>query len=605
MKGNKTEGKGLQLKGKCKTLISRKNKSIREAKSGGTNTHSTKQLNKAFTLMELIVVMAILVVLVTIAAPQFKDTLHEARVTNIINDIRVMESQIELDIIAEKDQTSGWEKTEANLSEIATNKRLYTIDKLYTGSALGGTYLEIPPNTIKTQLTGQFYLDKADNKVYYADTRDGVPGQPSEPGGGTETTDTGIYGLQWNQTQGKDRAAIEGGLVYTRLGDASDVVKASPTNIGTQITEIEESFNNYGPWKNIRRVILKDDGTVYAVNDGGQYVVTEKYDAEDGGTLTIAEAENGTYGQVMVEIPKFYYKTEMTDGTDTGEDKIYKWYVSETEHDGYKLHPAFISGVTEYGKVYLGAYEGFVPTDEADKDKDKLQSIAGKEPTVSKTIGAFRTHATNRNFEGTTGWGQQDFTASSAVQLLYLIEYATFDTQTAIGKGVTDSTNPASVNTGATSTLGNGSGNADNDGANGKNSVSYRGIENFWGNVYKWVDGLNVNEHAPYVANSEYESNKFDGPYTKYDREMPSSGYVTDILYNSGSGNDYGFLASSTVGGNTTTGLHDHVYTATAKRAALLGGSWTYGADAGGFRWNVSNSPSRRHAHIGARLLYR
>ena len=77
---------------------------------------------------------------------------------------------------------------------------------------------------------------------------------------------------------------------------------------------------------------------------------------------------------------------------------------------------------------------------------------------------------------------------------MFAIEYGTFDTQTAIGLGVVnkvdDGTSNMSEPTGATFAIGNGSGMA--VGTNGLVSVIYRGQENFWGNIWKWEDGINI-----------------------------------------------------------------------------------------------------------------
>lgn len=77
--------------------------------------------------------------------------------------------------------------------------------------------------------------------------------------------------------------------------------------------------------------------------------------------------------------------------------------------------------------------------------------------------------------------------------MLMLIEYATFNMQSVIGNGAVSKTDDGKTsmteNTGATITLGNASGSVVN--ANGIQIVSYRGEENFWGNIWWWIDGIN------------------------------------------------------------------------------------------------------------------
>mgnify|MGYP000827525192 FL=1 len=76
-----------------------------------------------------------------------------------------------------------------------------------------------------------------------------------------------------------------------------------------------------------------------------------------------------------------------------------------------------------------------------------------------------------------------------------MVEYAHLDAQAKVGQGVCtltdDSSSNLALNTGGTSALGNKSG-IDPTGTNGKCSVSYRGEENLWGNIWTWLDGINI-----------------------------------------------------------------------------------------------------------------
>ena len=140
-------------------------------------------------------------------------------------------------------------------------------------------------------------------------------------------------------------------------------------------------------------------------------------------------------------------------------------------------------------------------------------------------------------------------------------------------------------------------------GTNGLVSVSYRGIENFWGNMWKWVDGLNIQaDHKPWVADHAFASDTFTSPYTYLNGTLANTnGYAKDILFNSSI--DYGFLPT-VVGGSETSYLCDYYYQATGNRVAMLGGYWSSGSGAGAFSWALSNASSSRYRDIGARLLY-
>jgi len=409
--------------------------------------------------------------------------------------------------------------------------------------------------------SGAIYLKTANDELYYSIN-------------GTDyirlDTAPDIYGVEWNKSTDS----------YIRLSSASEKTR--------------EYFDTQFPWAGMKRCILNDSGEVVAYHGDANY------------------KEDGSIGQVMVQIPKFYYFSEQ-------EGNTYRYYVSPTQHTGFKVHPAFVRNEVEKDCIYISAYEGCLYdvsasayiTDDAQvadftaTTGDKLSSIANAKPcsglTQNLTLPNARILAHNRG----AGWELQDFLTVSAVQLLYLIEYANFNTQACIGRGVVDKTDDGStnmsVNTGATSSLGNTSGRA--SGTDGLVSVSYRGIENFWGNMWKWVDGLNIQaDHKPWVADHAFASDTFTSPYTYLNGTLANTnGYAKDILFNSSI--DYGFLPT-VVGGSETSYLCDNYYQATGNRVALLGGPWYHGSAAGAFSWYLTSASSDRYRTIGARLLY-
>jgi hypothetical protein len=285
----------------------------------------------------------------------------------------------------------------------------------------------------------------------------------------------------------------------------------------------------------------------------------------------------------MVEIPKFYYKSSKV-GT------VISWWISNQPLTGFTVHPAFVVDAVTKEKIYMSAYEGYLATG------SKLASISGVAPAVSADLPTFRGYAHNRG----TGWEVNDFNTVCAIQLLYLIEYANFDSQTQIGRGVVDVS--AAVNTGATASLGNTSGMA--SGTNGQVSISYRGIENFWGNVWKWVDGLNINNYVPWVADHGFASSTYASPYVDTGlTNGGTEGYAINIGF--GSGLDYGFLASDVTGGSSSTYLCDRYYPASGNRSALFGGSWVHAAMAGAFCWAPNAAASGVASYVGARCCFK
>jgi len=293
-----------------------------------------------------------------------------------------------------------------------------------------------------------------------------------------------------------------------------------------------------------------------------------------------------------------------------------------TKKAGFKVHPAFVRNGVEMDKIYIGAYEGSTFDTSAsaynindaqtvDWANDLLASIAGAKPTSGltqsgATRSGFRTIAAQRG----TGWTQLTVQAATATELLFLVEYATFNMQSAIGVGVTNKTDDGASNmseiTGFTSSLGNATGVATT--TDGWTVVSYRGEENPYGNIWKWIDGINIynyGEGSVYIADHTFADSKKDGAYQDAGITIAGgNGYVSAFAYSEDF--DWLFIASE-VNGNSSLPVGDYFYQNKASSqytVALLGGDWYYGASAGGFCWHVANAVSRRFRYIGGRLLY-
>jgi hypothetical protein len=364
-------------------------------------------------------------------------------------------------------------------------------------------------------------------------------------------------------------------------------------------------FDNTEAFGGRKRCNVADDGTVNAYYGDPSY------------------AEDGSNGQVMVEQPKFYYKVvpleldKVVDGKGFHMRKA-RYYVSDVKKTGFKLHPAFIHDGKEKNFIYLSAYEGsaydvsasaYNISDEQNVDftvttGDKLCSIANAKPMsgltqTGATRNGFRTIAKNRG----TGWFQSYAATVAATQLLFGIEYASFNTQSAIGMGVMktdDGATNMSEPTGATTLLGNASGSA----ANG--SISYRGEENFWMNIWKWVDGLNIfNQSDLYVADHGFSDDTDSAPYMDAGITLAKvNGYISAFGYNEEF--DWLFFPSETIG-NSSLPVGDYFYQTTsvdAWRVALLGGAWFHSSYGGGFCWSVGSSSGYRYRTVGGRLVY-
>lgn len=390
-----------------------------------------------------------------------------------------------------------------------------------------------------------------------------------------------------------------------------------------------DAFNGVKAFGGRRRCNVTDEGKVVAYFGDAGYsetgVLTSAITKGEGDNIRTYAAK--TKVQVMVEQPKFYYKVvplelEKIQGGKGFHMRKARYYVSDTMKAGFKLHPAFIKDGKEKNFIYLSAYEGctydtsasaYKLNDAQDVDwtDDVLASIANAKPTSgltqsSATRNGFRTIAAKRGL----GWSQETVQAATATELLFLIEYASFDMQSKIGAGVTTKTDDGATSmteiTGATTTLGNKSGQVIN--TNGYSVVAYRGEENPFGNIWKWIDGINVynkNEGSVYIADHGFKDDTNAAPYSDAGITIcGSNGYVSAFAYNEDF--DWLFIASEVLG-NSSLPVGDYFWQNKAYNGytvAILGGSWSGGSGAGGFYWYVYHASGNRYRNVGGRLLY-
>lgn len=395
-----------------------------------------------------------------------------------------------------------------------------------------------------------------------------------------------------------------------------------------KMSTISGDFSNIRAFTNRRRCNVLDDGTISAFYGDDNYV------------------EDGSNGQVMVYQPKFYYKVEpirlepITDSIGYHiREAIYS--VSDIPLSGYKLHPAFINEAgNEVDYFCLSAFEGcaydvsnsaYITNDSQTVDftantGDKLSSIANVKPMSGLTQQLTRPNseiiAKNRG----AGWHTYGIKQASVNQMLMFIEYGNL--QSNISSGVVSITDNASYNcssyTGSTSSLGNTTGRATSTineiggtkttyTDNGKTSISYRGMENPYGNMWDFVYGVNIHGDGthrggiPYVCTDyNYAESKNSGNYVSAGfTTVNANGYIKAFGY----GNpDYDWLFIGSDTGGTSGGIIGDYHYVTANlngyRVTLLGGGWRSGSDAGGFYWYLNSGVGHRGRIIGARLCY-
>ena len=364
--------------------------------------------------------------------------------------------------------------------------------------------------------------------------------------GTTKAVFSVAYGVEWNSATD----------TYLRTGAASGVAN-STSYAGAIQTQM-------------RRCVLNADGTVkYYLHPTDS---TKKAD----GTAAII---NGTDGNVMVEIPKFWYKYEHVSG-------VHKWSISDGNHGpDYEVHPAFIRGGVEKDYRYYPAYGGF-------NLSEKLISGSGRTPTVSQTRAQFRILAAANG----AGWSQIDWNLLVAVQLLYLTEYAGFNSQAMIGRG-NDAGSDYTMTTGGSNSIGNASSLSTNN----DTWMSYRGIENWYASMFKFIDGVNVQERKYFINSNPatFADDVFTGGYVDSGiTSVAANGYVSNLVPSK-----KGFVASA-VAGSDSTYIPDYFYQAAGSMVVLFGGHAAYGLFAGGFYLYAEYGASIANGNIGSGVSY-
>lgn len=404
---------------------------------------------------------------------------------------------------------------------------------------------------------------------------------------------------------------------FKRLAGAANLTKGS-------------DFDKFTMFGGRKRCNVADDGSVVAWYGDADY------------------KEDGSMGQVMVYQPKFYYLVCPVeyDPIDTGIGyhlRKANYYVSEKPRVGFRLHPAFYDASgNEIDYFLTSAYEGsiydtsasaYLLNDEQvmNTGEDKFSSIAGARPASGSSQNLTRPNIEAMAQNRGTNWHGDLIKQVSAEQMLMIIEMGMMNLQTAIAQGVislawttgSDTTSSYAAATGSTASLGNGTGRAEKtttyEGGvakeytvDGKTSVCWRGKENFWGNIWKFVYGINIWGNGkmgggqPYICSDfSFAESKNSGNYEPAGFTVTNAnGYISAMGYSTAC--DWLFIASECLG-NSSLPVGDYTYITVNLndyRIAQLGGSWVSWDNAGGFSWTLANGVGNRARNIGGRLVY-
>lgn len=337
---------------------------------------------------------------------------------------------------------------------------------------------------------------------------------------------------------------------WTRTGLASDFADPQPAvNNGTG----SSPFDNIMPWS---------------------------------GMQIVEDADAGT----LVSIPKFYYQWVRDElNVDSMELRI-----ANEPLDGFFVSPAHADrgdGVGERDVVYVGRYHCSA-TD--------YKSTAGVLPKVNETRQSFRT---NIHSLGNTIW-QFDYATYWTIAMLFLVEFANWNSQSCIGYGCGSSNSLA--NEGATDLMQYHTGtNAITRDTYGE--VQYRHIEGLWSNIWGFIDGIRFASYSTYCFNNPSEfSDDNGGTQTRSASITGTSGKVIVgfEFMNLPTGYEYAlFPIGSTVNGYSKY-VSDAFYFSTSGKVLRIGGEcYDHDQDHGLFNFSISSNATYTGAGVGSRLM--
>ena len=370
---------------------------------------------------------------------------------------------------------------------------------------------------------------------------------------------TSVFGVSWDSSNPS--------TALTRLTKANDPNKLVTVDITTEPVPAvgtgsgSSPFDNYMPWMGMEE---------YTLNNETGRVSAKKGDP--GFTRTNINLP------VMVKIPEFYYKIERV-------GSIFRYYVADGPVDGLSLHPGS-------GDNYLGRYEA----GEASSGTMGLilASYSGTTPSVSKTRSTFRDYARNM----ASGFQLRDIAAWCAYDLLYLVEYADWDGQKKIAQGLVN--NPSVNKTGLTDAMVYHTGRAN---SSDNSAVQYRWIENPWGNVSEFIDGINVYRQSVYICTDpEIYTDDTDTNYPYSNIKLPTSGWIKGLGFSSVF--PWAFIPNAN-GGSSISYIPDYTYSGPEWKVLNAGGHITSKQEAGLFFFHAGGTSSGTSNKVGARLQFR
>lgn len=327
--------------------------------------------------------------------------------------------------------------------------------------------------------------------------------------------------------------------VWSRTDEAASFVNPTPYRAGA--TSYGSPFDNLYPWS---------------------------------GMVRVTDAVAGE----LVAIPKFWYKwTKSGSGL--------KLQIADKETDGFHVSPAHADrgdGKGERDIVYIGRYHC---------NTNNYKSQSGVKPKANITRSTARTSIHNL---GSNIW-QSDIQMRMTIWMLYLVEFADWNSQKTIGKGCGN--NSATENMGYTDSMpyhtGTTLASRDSYGL----GTQYRYIEGPWDNVFDWGDGCYYNSNGLNIINTPSSFSDNSGGTAV---GVPSSGWPSAFTVATVAGLEWVIYPTAS-GGSETTYSADYWGFNASDPCLYFGGSYYQGGNRGLFCVYCA-SASNSYAYIGCRL---
>lgn len=354
-----------------------------------------------------------------------------------------------------------------------------------------------------------------------------------------------VWGVMWDTSSTSTK--------LTRLTDANDpnnlvteIVTSEPNSVdGASDTTGSSPFDTDTPWAEMRKRNIS--GTTLGA-----------WEDESGFSLSTAD--------VVVYLPKVWFLIKKVGA-------IWYYYVADNQMAGMLKHPG---GGKYYGRYFTKS--GYV------------SSTGGS--YLSETL---INHRTNAMAKG-TGWHAGSSPERALVDLLYIVEYADWNSQEVIGHGDTQYSNSC----GGTDALQYHTGHGTD------NSTQYRNIENLWG-YYEWLDGILFQGGQAYICTDYTKfASSITSDYITFGTKQtspPQNSFITDFMYDEA--NSWLMFIANKGGGSDTTYVPDYAYISTSSNvyAPFVGNSGSYSSSGSGLFFIDVNSPPDGYSYA-SRLVF-